>query len=207
LKRLADFPVQPEYTKLEEAHIIAEIGLLESMEDDFLKEYLPVLNLTEDIKNNIGSFLKAGVMLKENWKNFGSIENFNDIKKRFLIPRVNSAFSTISFTQNVSEEMKNKLDKIAAQINKLIGIIDSIYGLMANINSKKIHGKLDDKIESDKLRNLPLSQKALIMLTSLDSIDCVLVGMRQNKYVDDVTESMKADRIENADVVLKNLDI
>jgi hypothetical protein len=177
------------------------------MEDEFLKEYLPVLNLTEDIKENISAFLKAGVMLKDNWKNFGSIENFNDIKKRFLIPRVNSALSTVTYSANVTEEMKNKLDTIAKQINKLMLIIDSIYGLMANINSKKIHDALNEKIESEDLRKLPLSQKAMLMITSLDEIDCVLVGMRQNKYVDDVIESMKSLKIENASEVWKQLDI
>lgn len=214
LKRLADFPVNHEYTKLEEAHIIAEIGVLESMEDEFLKEYLPVLNLTGDIKENVSSFLKAGVMLKDNWKNFGSIENFNDIKKRFLIPRVNSALSTVSYSTNVTDEMKNKLDTIAKQINKLMLIIDSIYGLMANINSKKIHENLSANIEDEQFRQLPLSQKALRLLTSLDEIDCVLVGMRQNKYVDDVIAGIRAygnstknGKIENAGEVWKKLEI
>ena len=207
LKRLADFTVITENTKLEEAQIVAEISLLESMEEEFLKEYLPVLNLSKDINDNISSFLKAGVMLKENWKNFGSIENFNDVKKRFLIPRVNSAISTIAYSANVTAEMKENLDKIAQQINKLTGIIESIYGLMANISSKEIHKELDGIIESEKFNKLTLSQKALNMLTSLDEISCVLVGMRQNTYVDDVVESMKADKIGNAEEIWKKLRI
>src|SRR4030095_12297778 len=207
LKRLADFPVRDEYVKLEEAQIIAEIGLLESMEEDFLKEYLPVLSLSEDIKNNIEAFLKAGIMLKENWKNFGSIENFNDVKKRFLIPRVNSAFSTITFSQNLTDDMKSKLDKIAGQINKLITIVDSIYGLMANINSKDIHKNLNSNVPDNEFQNLPLSEKALDLLISLDEIDCVLVGMRQDKYVDDVIKTREAKRVEKAEEVWKNLSV
>jgi len=207
LKRLADFDVNPDNTKLDEAQIIAEINLLESMEDDFLKEYMPLLDLAEDIKENIAAFMKAGVMLKENWKNFTSIENFNDIKKRFLIPRVNSAISTIAYSSGITPEMQAKLDKIAKQINKLSGIIESIYGLMANINSKDIHEALNTAIDDDNFHALPLSQKALGMLVSLDSINCVLVGMRQNKYVDDVIESMHQPKIENAEEVWKDLEL
>jgi len=207
LKRLADFKVNPENTKLEEAQIIAEIGLLESMEEEFLNEYLPVLKLSGEINENIQAFLKAGIMLKGNWKNFGSIENFNDVKKRFLIPRINSAFSTISFSQNATPEMKTKLDKIASQINKLVGIIESIYGLMANINSKEIHTGLNLLSENENFKKLTLSQKALGMLSSLDEISCVLVGMRQKAYVDDVINSMNTEKVDNASEIWKSLDI
>jgi len=207
LKRLADFDVNPENTRLEEAQIIAEINLLESMEDDFLKEYMPLLALSGEIKENINAFLKAGVMLKENWKNFGSIENFNDIKKRFLIPRINSAISTIAYSSGITPEMQEKLDRIARQINKLTGIIESIYGLMANINSKEIHEKLNAEIDDEIFSVLPLSQKALGMLLSLDSINCVLVGMRLNKYVDDVTEAMKNPKIKGAEEIWKELEL
>lgn len=207
LKRLADFDVNPENTRLEEAQIIAEINLLESMEDDFLKTYMPLLDLSEEIKENVNAFLKAGVMLKENWKNFNSIENFNDIKKRFLIPRINSAISTIAYSSNVTPEMKDKLDRIAKQINKLTGIIESIYGLMANINSKPMHEYLNEEIDDESFSVLPLSQKALGMLISLEKIDCVLVGMRQNKYVDDVIEAIKNPKIEGTEEIWKELEI
>ena len=206
LKRLADFKVNPDHTKMEEAQIVAEIGLLESMEEEFVKEYMPVLNLSKEINDNIQAFLKAGIMLRENWKNFGSIENFNDVKKRFLIPRVNSAFSTISFSANATPEMKTKLDKIAVQINKLTGIIESIYGLMANIKSQEIHNELNSLVDNENFQKLTLSGKALVMLSSLDEISCVLVGMRQNAYVDDVIGSMKADKIEDADEVWRKMN-
>jgi aryl-alcohol dehydrogenase-like predicted oxidoreductase len=207
LKRLADFDVNPENTSLEEAQIISEINLLDSMEEDFLKEYVPVLDLNAEIKENITAFLKGGLLFKENWKNFGSIENYNDIKKRFLIPRVGSAINTIKYTPNFTPEMQAKLDKIARQVNKLTGIIESIYGLMANINSKPIHEYLNEEIDDESFSVLPLSQKALGMLISLNKIDCVLVGMRQNKYVDDVIETMKNPKIEGAEEIWKELEL
>ena len=209
LNRLSDFEIDEEFTKLEEAHIIAEINLLDSMEEDFLRNYIEVLNLSEQNKQAINYFLKAGQLLKENWKNFGSIEGFNDIKKQFLIPRVNYALTTLVSSANLTDEMKDRIDKIAKQVNKLMKIMDSIYGLMANVRSKELHLKLNTLVkqsEGDKFMNLSLSQKALLMINSINVISCTLVGMRQKKYVDDVIGCLKEPKIPKAIGKWKNLD-
>ena len=81
--------------------------------------------------------------------------------------------------------MKDKLDRIARQVNRLIAILETIYGVKANLRSKHIHKNLDELFgENEHFHSLALSQKALLMLCSLGEISCVLVGMRQNKYVD-----------------------
>ncbi len=199
LKRLADFEVNRELLQLDETQVIAEINLLESMEDDFLNEDLASLKLSDENNEAIGYFMKAGQLLKENWKSFGSIESFNDVKKQFLIPRVNYAFTAILTSPNVTDEMKDRLDKIARQVNKLSSIVETIYGVKANTASKHLHKELNELMGEDELfKSLPLSQKALLMITSLNGISCALVGMRQNKYVDDVVNCLKLPSIGNA---------
>jgi aryl-alcohol dehydrogenase-like predicted oxidoreductase len=195
LNRLADFPVNDELAKLDETQIIAEINLLDLMEEEFTRDYLDILDLTKENKEAVSYFLKAGQLLKENWKSFGSIESFNDIKKQFLIPRVNFAISTLTTSPNLTDEMKDKLDKIARQINKLMSIIDSLYGLLSNIGSKDLHVKLNTTVEpaeADNFKDLSLSQKAILFVNSLKEVSCTLVGMRQQKYVDDVTGALSA---------------
>ncbi|HAX49561.1 MAG TPA: hypothetical protein DCX92_11310 [Bacteroidetes bacterium] len=194
LTRLADFPVNDELSKLDENQIIAEINLLDLMEEEFLRDYVDILDLSEENKKAVNYFLKAGQLLKENWKSFGSIESFNDVKKQFLIPRVNFALTTLVTSPNLTDEMKDKLDKIARQTNKLMSIMDSVYGLMANINLKDLHVKLNtsvDSTEADSFKELSLSQKAILFINSLKEVSCTLVGMRQNKYVDDVVGALK----------------
>lgn len=200
LTRLADFEVNLDFAKLDEAQIIAEISLLDSMEEDFSREYLEVLNLSEENMKAVNYFLKAGQLLKENWKNFGSIESFNDIKKQFLIPRVNFAFTTLVSSPNLTDEMKDQLDKIAKQTNKLMKIMDSIYGLMGNVRSKELHLHLNtivEQSEADKFKDLSLSQKAVLFINSIDAISCTLLGMRQEKYVDDAVQSLKLKKLRN----------
>jgi len=201
LTRLADFQVNDELSKLDENQIIAEINLLDLMEDEFLRDYVEILDLSEENKKAVNYFLKAGQLLKENWKSFGSIESFNDVKKQFLIPRVNFALTTLVTSPNLTDEMKDKLDKIARQTNKLMSIMDSIYGLMANINLKDLHVKLNtsvDSIEADSFKKLSLSQKSILFINSLKEVSCTLVGMRQNKYVDDVVGALKQGALIDA---------
>lgn len=201
LTRLADFPVNDELAKLDETQIIAEINLLDLMEEEFTRDYLEILDLTKENKEAVSYFLKAGQLLKENWKSFGSIESFNDIKKQFLIPRVNFALSTLVTSPNLTDEMKDKLDKIARQINKLMSIIDSLYGLLSNISSKDLHVRLNTSVEpsqADSFKELTLSQKAILFVNSLKEVSSTLVGMRHPKYVDDVIGALSAGVLINA---------
>jgi hypothetical protein len=209
LNRIADFEISEEYLKLDQSQIIAEINLLERVEEDFLKEYIEVLNLSEQNREAVSYFLKAGQLLKENWKNFGSIENFNDVKKQFLIPRVNFAFSTMLKSPNITDEMKNRLDRIARQVNKLMNIIETIYGVMANTRSKALHKKLNKFIDQESLQQfdkLSLSQKSILLINSLEQVSCTLVGMRNKKYVDDVIGSLKTAEIQNAEDILRQFE-
>ncbi|MGH2574755.1 MAG: aldo/keto reductase [Ignavibacteria bacterium] len=210
LSRLSDFETTNEYTRLDEVQITAEINLLESMEDDFIKEELDKLNLNEQNTEAVNFFLKAGQLFKENWKNFGSIESFNDVKKQYLIPRVNYAFSVMVVSKNITEEIKTKLDKIARQINKLISIFESIYGLEANLRANELHLKLNKLMsqnEIDRFKELRLSQKAILMINSIEEVSSTLIGMRQKKYVDDVIGCLEAQKVEDAAGIFKKLEI
>ena len=201
LTRLADFPVNDELAKLDETQIIAEINLLDLMEEEFIKEHLETLELSDKNREAVINFMKAGQLLKENWKGFGTIESFNDLKKQYLIPRVNFALTTLISSKGLTDEMKEKLDKIAKQTNKLMSIMDSLYGLLANVNNKKLHLKLNtvvDAADANSFSELSLSQKAILFVNSLKEVSCTLVGMRQQKYVDDVTGALKAGALINA---------
>lgn len=207
LIRLADFDINKEYLTLDETQIVAEINLLDSMEEDFLKDFLDSLELGEENREAVNYFLKAGQLLKENWKLFGSIESFNDVKKQYLIPRVNYAFSTMLTSGKITEEMKDRLDKIARQVNKLMGIVETIYGAKGNLRSKEIHEKLNELVIDKNFKKLSLSQKSLLMINSIDEISCILVGMRQEKYVNDVVGCLKTKEIKDVKNIWEKLEL
>ena len=207
LIRLADFNINKEYLSLDETQIVAEINLLDSMEEDFLKDFLDSLELAQENRDAINYFLKAGQLLKENWKLFGSIESFNDVKKQYLIPRVNYAFSTMLSSGKITEEMKDRLDKIARQVNKLMGVVETIYGAKGNLRSKEIHEKLNELVIDDNFKPLTLSQKSILMINSLNEISCSLVGMRQEKYINDVVGCLKTKKINDVKDIWEKLEL
>ena len=209
LNRLADFYVDEEYFKMDEAQILTEINVLSLMEEEFLKEYLEILKLSDQNREAVNYFLKAGDLLKDNWKSFGSIENFNDIKKQFLIPRVNYAFTVMLKSPNMTNEIKSRLDRIAKQINKLMNIIETIYGLLAKSRSKEIHKKLNSLVQEGELiqfNSLTLSQKIINLINSIYGVSSTLVGMRQTKYVDDVLKALLQPQVKNAVEIFTNFD-
>ena len=72
---------------------------------------------------------------------------------------------------------------------------------MGNVRSKELHLHLNtivEQSEADKFKDLSLSQKAIIFINSIDAISCTLLGMRQEKYVDDAIQSLKASKLESA---------
>jgi len=82
-----------------------------------------------------------------------------------------------------------------------MGILDSLYGLLANTASADLHLRLNksvDAAEADSFKELSLSQKAILFINSLKEVSCTLVGMRQKKYVDDVTGVLKAPVLVDA---------
>jgi hypothetical protein len=111
---------------------------------------------------------------------------------------------------NITNEMRTQLDAIARQINKLMEIIETIYGLMANTRSQAIHKKLNKLVDESKypgFKNLTLSQKAILLLNSVEEISCTLIGMRQKKYVDDIIGSLKMPPIAGAKEILREVEM
>lgn len=204
LKRTADFKYVPEHLELDETAVISEIENLENYESNFCEEHLELLMIESKTNDAFKQFMTVGKTIRENWKNFGSIESFNDLKKQYLLPRLNFAITTLFNNENANKDVRYKLKEIAKQANKVFSVIESIYGKQANNESKKIHSALNMKLD-ESYRDKPLSQKAISLLSSVDGISSVLVGMRQIAYVDDVVECLKNEKIKDAEIILREI--
>lgn len=207
LIRLTDFPVDESHLQLDEPAIQNEIDSLASLEEKFIASSLDDLSLQIKENEGVKMFLKISEQLKTEWKNYNSIETFNDVKKQYLIPRANYAFSIILSSEKADDKIKTELNEIAKQINKVLSVISSVYGVKANMRSKEIHEKLNELIQDDNFKKLTLSQKTINLLTSIVPVSSVLVGMRQKKYVDDVLSALKAEQTDEADKILMKLEI
>jgi aryl-alcohol dehydrogenase-like predicted oxidoreductase len=94
------------------------------------------------------------------------------------------------WSESYVKDLSNFLDTITKQ-----------YENKAQKRSKEISVELD-KLAPDLKTTETLSQKTLQVLTSVPGIDCVLLGMRSTRYVEDAFVAFTQPAISQAEKLL-----
>ncbi len=199
LIRLADF----HYEEFNEEETVKDITLLELMEDDIINEKHPNLVFPEDEKENLESCFKFGKLLKEQYKKFGSIENFNDIIEYYFSPGINYLMDYIEM-KSLDDNLKNSYLKYLKTLFKTLNGITNFYAGLSVKRNKYIHDVFDEATNGE-FKDLSLSQKVLLLLISVEEVWCVLVGARKEKYVEDALGALKYPRIKNAKEIFEKV--
>ena len=90
----------------------------------------------------------------------------------------------------------NELNNYAVHVNILFDSIESLFASAANERNEKYHKMLNEYYSESEI---PISQKAVNLINSLNEVSATLVGMRRKNYVDDMLESMKLNYVQSAD--------
>lgn len=197
LVRLADF----KWEAFNEKDFIKQIKLVTLIEEDILTEKLENEDLDENTLTALKKLLTFGELINENWKFFGSIEHYNDVVSQLFAPRINGLMNI--FEEKIqNENVKEFFEKYIKECYKLLNFVSNYYKLRAEKKSKFIH-ELVDKNLDEKYRGLTLSQKTILLLSSVKGVTTVLVGARKEIYVDDVIKILDKDKIENAKEIIK----
>ncbi|MCX6163367.1 MAG: aldo/keto reductase [Ignavibacteriae bacterium] len=199
LIRLADF----EYNEISENELLKQVKFVCVMEDDLLKEkFSKFLLPPEDVKV-IKSLITFGENVKDNALTFGSYEHLTDMIENYFSPRVNYLMDY--FENKISDDFTlESFNKYINEVLRLFSYLSNFYRIFAEKRSKLVHTIINDYCD-EKFHNLSLSQKAILLINSIDGVDCVLVGARQEKYVEDVLKIMDFDKIENAQEILEKI--
>ncbi|MDQ3020364.1 MAG: aldo/keto reductase [Bacteroidota bacterium] len=199
LVRLAEFKAEP----FEERDFIKQMKLISLMEDDLINEKLVSENLSEEDLNKVKKLLAFGNLVEENWKFFGSIEHFNDVVSQLLAPKID--FLINFFDEKIdNENIKDFFGRYIKECYKLLNFVSNYYKLRADKRSNYINTMIDKDLDP-KFKNLSLSQKAIMLLSSVDGVNFVLIGMRKEKYVDDILNIPGDEKIENAKKIIMNV--
>ncbi len=193
LTRLADYPVTENRSEEEVLGLIDDLKKQESM---LIEKYINYIGLSAADKKNLIDYISLSDILKQNIKNFDSPGNFNEIKRTYLIPRVNSAINEIGKNYPNDEKAERGLRNYAVTVNILL---DSIFSNLAkdkNFENKKFHEEID-KYANNEQQKLSLSQKAILLINSVPQITSTLVGMRNINYVNDVLKSIKINYVKD----------
>ena len=192
LVRLADFDAK-DITKEE---IAKKIKLVLTLEDDFLKEKLANIIIPEDDMKILKSLFAFGKTFYDNWKSFGSIEHLNDFIENYLSSRIQ--YLSDYFEDKITDDfILESFNKYMSEVFELMNFVSGYYKNSAGKRSKYLHNIINDLCDS-KYHGLTLSQKAVLLVNSVDGVNCTLVGTRKEEYVDDMVKILDYEKIENA---------
>jgi len=131
LVRLADF----ELSEITEGDISKKLQYVLLLEDDLLKEKLANINIPGDDFKILESLLTFGKVIDENWKSFGSIENFNDFIEHYFSPRID--YLVEYFDEHISDDYS--LESFNNYMQEIFNIINAVSGYYKNFANKRNH--------------------------------------------------------------------
>ncbi|MBL1214448.1 MAG: aldo/keto reductase [Ignavibacteriae bacterium] len=192
LIRLTDYEIEEDRTDEEIKDLLKQ---QQKLELEIINDYSQLF--PEHQKNDLIEFISLSKFLKANIKKFTGVTHFNDVKSHHLIPQINYAINEIYTMDPDNQKTISKLNHFAVASNILLNSIASLYAAKKNEDNKKLHSSLS-KYFNDPEFKIPLSQKAIKMVTALPEVSTVLVGMRRVSYVKDIIEAYNLPEIENA---------
>ncbi|MFA5403696.1 MAG: aldo/keto reductase [Ignavibacteria bacterium] len=199
LIRLADF----EYSEISENELLRQVKFVCVMEDDLLKEKFSKFLIPPEDTKVIKSLLTFGENVKDNALTFGSYEHLTDMIENYYSPRINYLMDY--FESKISDDYTlENFNKYIKEVLRLFNYVSNFYRVFADKRSKFIHSIINNYC-GEKLHKLSLSQKAILLINSIDGVNSVLVGARQEKYVDDILKIVEYDKIENAQEILEKI--
>jgi len=187
LIRLADHHAEDDVATLEVEDIIQELVDIEMNWDDFEIE---TTELTEDEQTIIQNYLSVGTHLQEYWASFQGIEHWKEALQFFIIPRIEKAIEILSTKCVLTKFQEDWLRNYIEYVNLITKQITAYYKSYAASRAEELKYRLKNVVPkwSEPLR---LSQMALRALRTTPGVSSVLVGMRQEDYVDDVVKELQ----------------
>lgn len=182
LVRLADVDPPSYPTSVEEVSTLVD-SLVEE-EAQFEQTWLSQFKTDTETTNQLLQYLALGQMLDGKWQGFGSFQNWKDLQDQFFIPRAQSAISFLSNHEKATAEFLDWLNRYIDRFNETLLAVAAFYQESGAKESKRIWQtavSIDSAWEAETL-----SKTAVRALRSTEGVSCVLVGMRQERYVQEM---------------------
>ena len=202
LIRLADVPEREVPPEEDIEDLLHDLKL---QEEEFVSRLLPTLEVDEESNTALTQFLTAGRNLQEgNWKEFASMEEWQEISRNILAPRIQYAFNILQPLTEHTPSLVTFLTNYAETVDEMFEHVTNYYTNRGHERGMKIHSALDRLMGTD-YSELSLSQKAVLLIRSLPQVSSVLVGMRSEEYVDDMVYGLQAQFVPHAEKIWETL--
>ena len=141
--------------------------------------------LFPNLHEKVADQLSAGALLQEHWRSFSSLEHWQEVLGQFLVPTVQSGIRALLQEPNAEAWVQGYV----AKANETLQAVTAYY-------KRKEAGRVDAikqriaEADAEWAAAVGLSGMAVRALRSTEGIACVLVGMRQERYVADVLREL-----------------
>ena len=189
LLRLAD---SPPIDRPEPKRIMDFLGGLRDSEDQLKNSLLPNLGLTQEQWTQVGEHLSTAEVVAANWRDLKGLEHWRSFKGQFLVPRLNGAMGYLAGGLKESVEGLKVLDAHLTRVGVVFQMVEDWHRAEAAEKAGRIGQKA---AEIAGMAGEPPALEALAQraLYTTPGVGCVLVGMRQEKYVDQVLGELASD--------------
>lgn len=205
LVRLADVAQSSRRPDEIRGELDAALGETTSIEASIMREVAKHSDGSVDTVH-IERQLGIAATLERRWTEMSSLEHWNDIVERSLVPAI--AQLTTAIQARFGEE-HSLMDQLRAYSSSMLGVLRLIgehYGSIAQHRATAIAAAVDGALVGDVGDSMSLSRTSLWLLSSLPQVSTVLVGMRRPEYVDDVLGLASRELLEGAEGVFEKLD-
>ncbi|VAW43595.1 Aldo/keto reductase family protein [hydrothermal vent metagenome] len=154
------------------------------LETRFRDKFLSKLKLDDETSQQLMEYLAMGMMLDGHWGGFGTYQNWRDVQTQFILPRSQTAVEFLSSRPDLPPEAALWLDEYVEAANITLAAVSAFYQEQAVKQTGHIW---ETSVSIDpEWQASTLSQTAVRALRSTAGVSSVLVGMRQQQYVQDV---------------------
>lgn len=127
------------------------------------------------------------------------LEHWKQLEQQYAIPRLNHTAKTLA--QNVPDDVRPRWqawwERCIPALEALLTGIAREASNRGRTRTGKVSEALDAILPQDR-RGATLSQKALAVVRSTPGVTCVLVGMRQKRYVEDALAMLSQPPLPDA---------
>ena len=177
--RLADFPIEPVSTSLEEA--LHRVTLLEQ---EFLSTIASVIR-THEGSSPASSFFRWGRELSRPELKEVPLEHWSHLEKDVILPQVHEVISALNqHFENSPAVWESWRDRYLPQLRILFSVVRKECAQKSHKVRETISQRLNDFLPSNT-QPQSLSQRSLSVLANTRGVTCVLNGMREIRYVND----------------------
>ncbi|HEY6559094.1 MAG TPA: aldo/keto reductase [Polyangiaceae bacterium] len=194
LLRLADPPDIGEAPAFD-----AQLERVAALEHEFQQKIAPALGSSSpDVKPE--QFFTWAEQLKPLSARLSSYEQWQEIETHTVAPQVAQLFHALDdvFDDEIGATWRDWRSRYVVELEQLFMSLRKRTADRSRARTERFHSALA-KVLPAEARTLPLSQKALSLLTSTPGVSCVLVGMRQPVYVDDALAALAHESLTDVE--------